>query len=30
MVIVVRVAGGPGLGTFWAQDNRGLILCVVG
>jgi len=30
MVNVVRVAGGPSLGTVWAQDNRGLTLCVVG
>jgi len=26
---VVRVAGGPSLGTYWAQDIRGLTLCVV-
>jgi len=26
----VRVAGGPSLGTYWAQDIRGLTLCVVG
>jgi len=30
MVYVVRVAGGPILGAVWAQDNRGLTLCVVG
>jgi len=30
MVNVVRVAGGPSLGTYWVQDNRGLTLCVVG
>jgi len=27
---VVRVAGGPSLGTYWPQDIRGLTLCVVG
>jgi len=27
---VVRVVGGPGLGSYWAQDIRGLTLCVVG
>jgi len=26
----VRVAGGPSLGTYWAQNIRGLTLCVVG
>jgi len=26
----VRVAGGPSLGTYWAQDIRGLTLCVIG
>jgi len=29
MVYVVRVVG-PSLGTIWAQDNRGLTMCVVG
>jgi len=24
------VAGGPSLGTYWAQDIRGLTMCVVG
>jgi len=24
------VAGGPSLGTYWAQDIRGLTVCVVG
>jgi len=28
MVYVVGVAGGPSLGTVWAQDNRGLTLCL--
>jgi len=27
---MLRVAGGPSLGTYWAQDIRGLTLCVVG
>jgi len=27
---MVRVAGGPNLGIYWAQDIRRLILCVVG
>jgi len=24
------VVGGPSLGTYWAQDIRGLTMCVVG
>jgi len=24
------VAGGPSLGTYWAQDIRGLTMCAVG
>jgi len=30
MIYVVRVAGGPSLGAYWAQDIGGLTLCVVG
>jgi len=30
MIYVVRVAGGPSLGTYWAQDIRGFTMCVVG
>jgi len=30
MIFVVRVAEGPSLGTYWAEDIRGLTLCVVG
>jgi len=30
MIYVVTVAGGPSLGTYRAQDIRGLTLCVVG
>jgi len=30
IIYVVKVAEGPSLGTYWAQDIRGLTLCVVG